>query len=200
MYLVSRHPHWEERYLEEIRGCNIDFDGVHNLREKVDYPLCRAVILETLRLYPVATASSRSLEKPLQLEGAVIPEKCHVGISVWSLHRSEKHFPEPLEFRPDRWVRYCSTSQQWIERSPQTDSNEGGCSIPAGNKQSFLAFSSGSRSCPGRSFAIEEASLALAVLIDGLEFDIDSSYQPEMEWKVVVQKPKGGIPATISIR
>eukprot|EP00986_Skeletonema_menzelii_P010246 scaffold4948_cov144-Skeletonema_menzelii.AAC.3 len=130
----------------------------------------------------------------------VIPEKCHVGISVWSLHRSEKHFPEPLEFRPDRWVRYCSTSQQWIERSPQTDSNEGGCSIPAGNKQSFLAFSSGSRSCPGRSFAIEEASLALAVLIDGLEFDIDSSYQPEMEWKVVVQKPKGGIPATISIR
>jgi len=65
---------------------------------------------------------------------------------------------------------------------------------------SFLAFSSGARSCPGQSFAIEEASLAFAVLIDGLKFVLDPNYEPEMEWKVIVQKPKGGIPAWISVR
>ena len=201
VFLISRHPHWEEMCLKEIRRRNINFDDEHQILDKIDYPLCRAVILETLRLYPVATALSRSLEKPLQLGGSVtIPEKCHVGISVWSLHRSEKHFPEPLEFRPDRWVRYCSTSQQWTERTSQIEGREESCSIPAGDMQSFLAFSSGSRSCPGRSFAIEEASLALAVMMDGLKFEIDLSYQPEMEWKVIVQKPKGGIPASIFIR
>ena len=199
VFLVSRHPHWEEKCLKEIRGSTIDFDDVHTWR-KVEYPLCRAVIMETLRLYPVATALSRSLEKPLQLGRTVIPEKCHVGISVWSLHRSEKHFPKALEFRPDRWVRYCSLSQQWIDRTTQTEPKDDGCSIPAGDLESFLAFSSGARSCPGRSFAIEEASLALAVMLDGLKFDIDSSYQPEMEWKVIVQKPKGGIPAKITTR
>jgi len=125
VFLVSRHLHWEERCLKEIRQCNSSFDDVHNLLDKVEYPLCRAVILETLRLYPVATALSRSLEKPLKLgvdncdgdssqtSPVMIPEKCHVGISVWSIHRSEKHFPKPLEFRPDRWVRFCSTTQQW---------------------------------------------------------------------------------------
>ena len=201
VFLVSRHPHWEVRCLEEIRRRNMDFDDVHNLPDKVEFPLCRAIILETLRLYPVATALSRSLEKPLQLGGTVtVPEKCHVGISVWSLHRSEKHFPEPLEFRPDRWVRYCSTSEQWIERTTQTECEEDYCSIPVGDLQSFLAFSSGARSCPGRSFAIEEASLALAVMMDGLKFDIDSSYQPEMEWKIIVQKPKGGVPANVGLR
>jgi cytochrome P450 len=199
VFLVSCHPYWEERCLEEVRRCNNNFDDVHNLLAKLEYPLCRAVIFETLRLYPVATALSRSLEKPLQLGKTVtIPEKCHVGISVWSLHRSEKHFPRPLEFRPDRWVRFCSTTQQWIDRTTQCEQED--CSIPVGDLNSFLAFSSGARSCPGQSFAIEEASLAFAVLIDGLKFVIDSNYQPEMEWKVIVQKPKGGIPVCISIR
>jgi cytochrome P450 len=59
VFLVSRHLHWEERCLKEIRQCNSSFDDVHNLLDKVEYPLCRAVILETLRLYPVATALSR---------------------------------------------------------------------------------------------------------------------------------------------
>ncbi|KAK1746888.1 cytochrome P450 family protein [Skeletonema marinoi] len=134
VFLVSRHPHWEVRCLEEIRRRNMDFDDVHNLPDKVEFPLCRAIILETLRL------------------------------------------------------------------TTQTECEEDYCSIPVGDLQSFLAFSSGARSCPGRSFAIEEASLALAVMMDGLKFDIDSSYQPEMEWKVIVQKPKGGVPANVGLR
>ena len=210
IFLISRHPRWEDLCLEEIARTNNDFDDTKD-RTEVEYPLCRAVILEALRLYPVAPALSRSLEKPLQLHAGrtkddlsmvTIPKGCHVGISVWLLHRSDKHFPKPLEFRPDRWAAFCSRTQRWIERTPHEnkDNLQHLPSIPAGDTNAFLAFSTGARSCPGQSFALQEASLAFAVLIDGLKFRIDPDYQSEMEWKVIVQKPKGGVPASISIR
>ena len=218
MFLISRHPHWEALCLKEIKEINgvLNFDDIaFNNAKKVEYPLCRAVILETLRLYPVATALSRNLEKSFQLPGnddtnssiVTVPKGCHVGISVWLIHRSERHFPKPLEFRPDRWVEQCPTTQRWVRRKQgqQPDSSASSSSssssfIPPGDSNAFFAFSAGARSCPGQSFALEEASLAFAVLIHDLKFQVDANYEAEMEWKVIVQKPKGGIPATISVR
>ena len=200
VYLVSKYPEWQELCLEEIRQTTPSGIGKGQIR----YPLCRAVIVEALRLYPVATALSRTLEKPFTLPkgNVTVPKGCHVGISVWLIHRSEHHFPQPLEFRPDRWVER-NEQGKWVERistSTTLGDNDDANSIPAGNKDAFFAFSAGARSCPGQSFALEEASLAFAVLLRGLKFDVDPDYEAGMEWKVIVQKPKGGVPATISMR
>jgi cytochrome P450 len=72
--------------------------------------------------------------------------------------------------------------------------------IPYGDMDAFLAFSGGARSCPGRHYALREATVALAWLIKDLKFCIDPNFELEIEWKAVVQGPKGGIPAKVSIR
>ena len=202
IYLLCRHPKWEAHCSQEIQDtCVDDINNKH-----VEYPLCQAVMLESLRLYPVATALSRTLDKQFRLDdirggGAssmvTVPKGCLVGISVWSIHRSERHFPKPTEFRPDRWVTLCPKTKRWGKRGAN---NNNGDSIPAGNRNAFFAFSYGARSCPGQRFALEEATQALAVLLKGLKFEVDPNYQAEMEWKVIVQKPIRGIPATIAIR
>ena len=58
--------------------------------------LCQGVIMEALRLYPVASGSGATLEKDLGVEdGAVVPKHCHAGVSFWLIHRSERWFPSP---------------------------------------------------------------------------------------------------------
>lgn len=123
----------------------------------------------------------------------VIPTGYHVGVSFWLIHRSDQYFDRPLEFRPDRWVqqRQCSssttaTTRQWEDRDDAPH-------------DAFFAFSDGGRRCPGKSFALEEATLIFAILLRNLKFDIPSNYKLEIEWRGVVQKPRGGVPATISL-
>lgn len=193
LYLLSQHPEWEKRCLEEIKKVtkNHGNNSTSNQDKEFDLPICRGAIMEALRLYPVATGSSRTLKKNLTFQdGVTIPKGTHVGVSFWLIHRCEKYFPKALEFHPDRWI--------------PNDSTENACpfgaKVPPGNLDAFFAFSGGARSCPGQHYALREATVALAWLIKDLEFSIDPSFELEIEWKAVVQGPKGGIPAKVSIR
>ncbi len=193
--LLNLNPDWEARCLEEIREVA---RNPNSNRDEFDLPLCRGAIMEALRIFPVATASNRMLEKEFQFkDGVTIPKGCFVGVSFWLIHRCERNFPNPMEFRPDRWI-------------PKRDfgANKSACpygrhsigDIPAGDTNSFFAFSGGSRSCPGQHYALREATVALAWLITDLKLAIDPGFELEIEWKAVVQGPKGGIPARVSLR
>ena len=229
LFLISRHPEWEAVCLEEIDSLtdtptataatttgtgtattetqSTDCSNNLHFHDERDLTFCRAVIYETLRLYPVAPATGRSLEKPLHLDdgGLIIPKGFHVGVSFWLIHRSEQFFPRPLEFRPDRWVKRQPGTNRWVERGGAEETSREvlpslSSIIAAGNPDAFFPFSGGARSCPGQRFALQEATLAFAGLIKELKFHIDPDYELHLEWKGILQKPKDGIPATISIR
>ena len=209
--LLSRHPEWEKKCLEEIQGKttnsneNTASSEPSSNDDKFDLPICRGAIMEALRLYPVATSSSRTLEKDLVFkDGVTIPKGFHAGVSFWLIHRCEKNFPKPLEFHPDRWIpnqdsasAAATTTYTACSYHSRRDTND---KIPAGDLDAFFAFSGGARSCPGQNYALREATVALAWVIKDLKFSIDPSFELEIEWKAVVQGPKGGIPARVSIR
>lgn len=189
IFLLSQNPEWETRCLEEIRVAKSN-------KEEFDLPICRGVILEALRIFPVATASNRMLEKDLVFQdGVTIPKGSFVGVSFWLIHRCEKNFPKPMEFRPDRWMpsHDSGASKTACTHDPSIGDSHT-------NSQKFFAFSGGSRSCPGQHYAMREATVALAWLIKDLKFTIDPGFELEIEWKAIVQGPKGGIPAKASIR
>jgi cytochrome P450 len=203
IFLITRHPEWEKRCLEEIDAATYSDDN--NKKQSSDdkmlkLPTCRGAIMEALRLYPVAPGSSRTLEKPLTFkDGVTIPKGCQAGASFWLIHRNERNFPKPLEFRPDRWIpdsrrHHCCVSTNVCEHGGANDS------IPAGDSDAFFAFSGGARSCPGQNFALREATFAFSSLIKDLRFHIDPDYELDIEYKGIVQGPKGGIPARVSIR
>ncbi len=195
LFLLSRNPEWEEQCFKEVQN----MDATSN--KEVELPICRGAVMEALRLYPVATGTSRNLEKPLAFQdGVSISKGCHIGVSFWLIHRSEKHFPNPLEFRPDRWVPKADEKTFSTTTAAAAACFHAPNSIPAGDMDAFFAFSGGARSCPGQNYALREATVALAWLLKDLKFTIDPSYELEIEWKAVVQGPKGGIPAKVSIR
>jgi cytochrome P450 len=63
-----------------------------------------AVITETLRLRPVVPAVVRRLAAPMQLGPYEIPAGMHVAPSIYLLHRRPDLYPDPLAFKPERFV------------------------------------------------------------------------------------------------
>src|SRR5262249_19585383 len=112
------------------------------------------IINESLRLYPPAwTLIRRSLES-VELDGLTVPSKTAVFMSQWVMHRDPRFFERPEAFEPDRWL------------------GEAAARIPAG---AFFPFGIGPRQCVGRRFAMMEAVLLLAAIMQGFSLTYAST-------------------------
>jgi len=63
LHLISQHPEVEENIVKEVTVAE-------SMDDPTNFAYCEGVLYETLRLYPPAYLTSRSLRKPLQLQGA----------------------------------------------------------------------------------------------------------------------------------
>ncbi|KDO19887.1 hypothetical protein SPRG_14730 [Saprolegnia parasitica CBS 223.65] len=119
--------------------------------EKLSY--IRAVVKETLRLYPVATPNQRYLSQDMTLLGHDLPRGTNVLMATYSMSRNPSVFDEPESFVPDRWL-------------------ERGRKLPQSRKQeaySTLPFGFGARSCAGRRLAETKMYLFLAHVVRRVE-------------------------------
>lgn len=208
LYCVSQYPEIEANLLEEIHKSDVTKAG--------QLVYTKAVLYETLRMYPSAPATARTLQKSIKLsDGFVVPKGTQVMIPIWTIHRKEENFSRPEEFLPERWVRrkqHPIGGTVWVEREKESgspasssataleESDGDDIKIPAGNHEAFFAFSGGGRSCPGKKFALQEATLILAGLLGRFRFEALNEYVLQPERNGMVQHPKGGIPMMISLR
>ncbi|KAI1778815.1 cytochrome P450 [Hypoxylon cercidicola] len=116
----------------------------------------RATLDETLRISPPASGTLwRELDvtdpskEPFVVDGHVIPPGTQVGVNTYTLLHNEEYFPSPYEFRPERW--FDSEMKQM--------------------QDAFQPFSTGTRSCAGKSMAYTEASLVLAKVVWHFDFE-----------------------------
>jgi cytochrome P450 len=73
-----------------------------------------AVIKETLRLRPPVPVVVRRLLKPLRLGGRELPAGTTVAPCIHLIHRDPAHYPEPLRFRPERFLERPAGTYTWI--------------------------------------------------------------------------------------
>jgi cytochrome P450 len=73
-----------------------------------------AVVRETLRLCPAAPIVVRKLLAPMELGGYTIPAGTTVAPCVHLVHRREEIYPEPLRFRPERFLERPAGTYTWI--------------------------------------------------------------------------------------
>jgi cytochrome P450 len=104
--------------------------------------LLDATIKETLRLRPVVPAVVRQLQAPMTFGGWDLPEGVHIGPSIYLLHRRADLYPDPLTFRPERFLERTYGTYEWIP------------------------FGGGVRRCLGASFALLEMRIVLATLLE----------------------------------
>ena len=164
--LMAANPEVVAQLRSEIEAAGIDptADIIARL------PYLNATLKETMRLYPPSTALiTRVAQRDLQLAGDIsIPKGTLVVVPVWHLHHDARSFPEPTEFRPERFMPGAPT-------------------FPRG---AYMPFGAGPHVCLGQHFAAIEMALIAARLVT--EFDFDFANGNSLPEPVVdlVLKPK----------
>jgi cytochrome P450 family 135 len=73
-----------------------------------------ATVKETLRSRPVIVDVARKLTAPATIAGYDLPAGTFVLPAIAALHHREEDFPEPAEFRPERFLEAKTDNYAWI--------------------------------------------------------------------------------------
>jgi cytochrome P450 len=151
-------------------------------------PMTTAVLAETLRLWPPSWMFSRRVLEPVVLGGRTLPMGTMCLISPALLHRDPRWWPEPEQFRPDRW----------LQREPgKADRFDPKC--PGQPRGAYLPFGAGPRMCVGEQFAWSEAATMLAELGRSWRLSVDDA-QLTAGRSSMTLRPNGPVHATTSLR
>ena len=138
LYLLSLDQGTQEKVAAEAREA-VAVGGLDLDRLK----FTRAVLEETMRLYPPAFLIARAAAGPDTVAGRPVRKNDVILISPWLLHRHEKLWRDPNAFIPSRFM----------------------APAPPPDRFAYLPFGVGPRICIGAHFALVEATLALAQII-----------------------------------
>ena len=167
--LLSQHPEAERRVVEEVRAvCGERPPTIDDLEL---LPYTGWVIDESLRLYPPAWMFERYTKHELELGGYTIPRNTILAVTPWTLHRHPAHWRNPEGFDPERF-------------GPERSAGR--------SRYAYLPFGGGPRRCIGINFALYEAKLVLATLLQRfcLELVPGQKLQPSAE---VTLRPREGL-------
>lgn len=162
LYLLAKHPEQQERLLHSVRSVVPDGQPI-NEDSLARLPYVKAVIREALRLYPVAPFLTRILSEDIELGGYHIPAGKLILMSLYTTGRDERHFSEPNQFRPERWLRDR-------DRSGQV------------NSWACLPFGLGARSCIGRRVAEVQMQFLIARTVQ--QFQLAPSTDKDVQIKM----------------
>jgi cytochrome P450 len=139
--LLAQSPEWQDRVAAEVAGADLGPDAAADAVTRL--PVTRAVVSEALRLYPPAFVITREALSRDVAHGTIIPRGATVSIAPWVLHRHSTLWADPHSFDPARFL-------------PDQD-------LPP--RFAYLPFGAGPRICVAAQFAMAEAILVLATLV-----------------------------------
>jgi cytochrome P450 len=164
---------------DRVRAELTDHPGpVPMLGHRDKLPWTRAVVDEALRLFPPAWALSRRSHRADAIGGREVPPGTMVIVSPWLVHRRGDSWPDPLAFRPERFL--------------------GGGAGGGAGRSAYLPFGLGPRLCIGREFALGEMVVVLSRLLAEYRVDVPRGWsRPAAEAQVAVH-PRGGMPLVLT--
>jgi cytochrome P450 len=176
MYLLARHPEVARRLESEI-----DEVLAGRVPTTADLPALiynRMVIDETLRLYPPAYTIARWGHEPDRVGPFDLPANSSILLLTYVTHRHPDFWEAPDRFDPERFA-----PGQGADRP----------------RFAYLPFGGGPRQCIGNSFALVEAQLLLALIVQRFRWTLPAGYRAELE-PLITLRPKGGLPVRLEAR
>nr|P97720.1 RecName: Full=Cytochrome P450 11B1, mitochondrial; AltName: Full=CYPXIB1; AltName: Full=Cytochrome P450C11; AltName: Full=Steroid 11-beta-hydroxylase, CYP11B1; Flags: Precursor [Mesocricetus auratus]AAB47144.1 cytochrome P450C11 [Cricetinae] len=103
LFELARNPDVQQAVRQESLAAEASV-AANPQRAMSDLPLLRAVLKETLRLYPVAVFLERILSSDLVLQNYHVPAGTILHMSLYSMGRNPAVFPRPEHYLPQRWL------------------------------------------------------------------------------------------------
>ncbi len=169
LYLLSQNPSAESALHAELDG--VLGGRLPTLADLDALPYTEQVIKESMRLYPPVYMVARQAAEDTEIGGHAVPKGSEVVLWIYMTHRDPRWFADHAAFRPERF------------------SPEGEAALP---KLAWLPFGAGPRACIGRSFAMVEARLLLAVLMQRHRLSLVPGHPVEVQPRVTLV-PKHGM-------
>ena len=169
IYHLAKYPEYQEKIFKEIElvsGNNPNHE--FTLDEIRSCALLNAFINESMRIQPIAPVVSRLATKDIKLDDKyTVPAHTDVVIFIGKVLKDPDYFPEPEEFKPERFLG---------------DQSE--------NLFTNIPFSAGPRNCVGKKFALHALSFLSASLIQTYRIELSKNTPRKLGIKFeLVNKP-----------
>jgi cytochrome P450 len=174
LYLLSEQPALQDEAAAEAVAALAAGGDDPGLPERL--PRLRAILDESLRLYPPAPRFDREALGPDRLGGEEVQKGDIVSIWPWLLHRHQALWDEPDAFDPDRFAGDHKR-----------------------HRFQYIPFGGGARLCVGARFATAEALTLLAYWLSRWRFDPMPGREVRTHGMVTL-RPAGGLPLVLSRR
>jgi cytochrome P450 family 135 len=135
-----------------------------------------AVIKETLRVRPVVMEVGRDITEPARIGDWDLPAGTRVMSSIALVQKAREHWPDPGEFRPERFLDAQPAPYTWIP------------------------FGGGPRRCIGASFATTEMAAIIPVVLKHFDLVPDRAEPERSRTRNVTQVPARGARVLLSER
>jgi cytochrome P450 len=130
-----------------------------------------AVVKEALRLRPVVPGIGRVVRgEPFQLGRYTVPPGTEINPSIGVIHRRGDRYPEPGEFRPERFLE---------DNPPDT--------------YTWVPFGGGTRRCLGASFALLEMKVVIKRVLERTELRAVGRKPERIERRGITLVPREGV-------
>jgi cytochrome P450 len=170
-HLLTRHDDVRVKMKAEIDAV-LGADKAPGLEDAARLPYTTAVFSEAMRLFPPVWVVGRRALEDVNIGDYEVPRRTIVITSQYLIHRDERYWPNPLEFRPERWLDEAAQAER--------------------PKFAYFPFGGGGRVCIGEGFAWTEGVLILTVMARRWRFEAVPGHEIAIN-PTVTLRPKYGL-------
>ena len=171
-YELGRNPGILAQLEQEI--AEVVGDRAVTVEDLPRMPWTLATIEEAMRLHPPVYMTGRQALREVTIGGHQIPEGSTLMVYIRGIHRRSDYWAAPLAFKPERMLPDAKKARP---------------------RQHYIPFGAGPRVCIGAHFALLEAQLCLATMIQRAKLrPLATHVIPE---PLVTLRPRGGLPARV---
>jgi len=167
-YLLAENPAAAEKLRAELDAVLGGRSPSMADLEKLRYT--RMVFSEAMRIYPPVWIMGRRALRDTKVGDYFVPDRSHVHVSQFLMHRDARYFPDPERFDPERWTSEAAAARP---------------------RFSYFPFGGGPLQCIGEGFAWTEGLLVIATLASRWRMRLAPGHRVELKPQITLRSRFG---------